>query len=134
MHQLSDNIQNMFPHESGGTGPANGNHVEIQRSTDPRITLEDYNRTMLEYTQRQMSSFVDLDDSNGPSGGSSRSSQSSGNSGHSGTLSNGVLAHHANGAPPTSAGAVAAATRHGAHQHPGQKPTRSFNEAEPSRY
>lgn len=142
MYQPSDNIQSMFPHESGGTGPAHGNHVETQRSTDPRITLEDYNRTMLEYTQRQMSSFVDLDDSNSPRSGSSRSSQSSGNSGHSGRSgrsgrsgisSNGVLANQANGAPPTSAGA-AAATRHAAHQHTGQKPMLSPNEAKPSRY
>ncbi|KAJ5381417.1 uncharacterized protein N7496_003845 [Penicillium cataractarum] len=133
MHQHSDNIRSMFPHESGGTGPSHGNHVETQRSTDPRITLEDYNRTMLEYTQRQMSSFVDLDDSNSHSGSSSRSSQSSGNSDRSGTSSNGVLAHQANGAPPTSAGA-AAATRHAAHQQPSQKPMRSPNDAKTSRY
>jgi hypothetical protein len=134
MQQPSDNIHNMFPHESGRIGPPHGNHVETQRSTDPRTSLDDYNRTMLEYTQRQMSSFVDLDDSNSPGSGSSRSSQSSGNSGRSGTSSNGVLACQANGPPPTSASAAAAATRHGAHQYAGQKPIRSPNEAKPSRY
>ncbi|GLI74996.1 hypothetical protein PoHVEF18_003246 [Penicillium ochrochloron] len=134
MQQPSDNIHNMFSHESGGNGPSHGNHVETQRSTEPRISLEDYNRTMLEYTQRQMSSFVDLDDNNSGNSGSSRSSQSSGNSGRSGTSSNGVLARQANGPPPTSASAAAAATRHAAHQHHGQKPMRSPNEAKPSRY
>ncbi|KAJ5906659.1 uncharacterized protein N7473_003575 [Penicillium subrubescens] len=119
MQQPSDNIHNMFAHESGETGPSHGNHVETQRSTDPRNSLEDYNRTMLEYTQRQMSSFVDIDDNNSGNSGSSRSSQSSGNSGRSGTSSNGVLARQANGAPPTSASAAAAATRHAAHQHHG---------------
>lgn len=134
MQQPSDNIQSMFPHESGATGLPHGNHIETQRSTDPRISLEDYNRTMLEYTQHQMSSFVDLDDNNSGRGASSRSSQSSGNSGRSGASSNGVLARQANGPPPTSAGAAAAAAHHGAHQDPGQKPMRSPSEAKPSRY
>lgn len=122
MQQPSDNIQSMFPHESRGHGPAHGNHVETQRSTNPGISLEDYNRTMLEYTQRQISSFVDLNDNRSRRGASSRSSQSSGNSGRSGASNNGVLACQANGPPPTSAGAAAAATSHGAHQYPGQKP------------
>jgi hypothetical protein len=134
MQQPSDNIHNMFPHESGENGPLHGNHVETQRSTDPRISLEDYNRTMLEYTQCQMSSFVDLDDSNTRSGASNRSSQSSGSSGRSGASSNGILARQANGPPPTSAGAAAAATHHGAHHYHGQKPMQSPNEAKPSRY
>lgn len=133
MQQPSDNIHNMFPHESEGNGPLHGNHVETQRSTDPRISLEDYNRTMLEYTQRQMSSFVDLDDRN-TSSASNRSSQSSGESGRSGASSNGILARQANGLPPTSAGAAAAATHHGTHQYHGQTPMRSPNEAKPSRY
>ncbi|KAF3395875.1 hypothetical protein F1880_007020 [Penicillium rolfsii] len=128
MQQPSENIQNMFAHESGGSGPSHGNHVETQRYSDPRNTVEDYNRTMLEYTQRQMSSFVDLDD-NSSRGGSGRSSQSSGNSGHGGASSNGVLARQANGTPPTSASAAVDATsrHHGAYQQPGQKPMRSSN-------
>jgi hypothetical protein len=134
MQQPSDNIQIMFTHESGGTGPAHGNHVETHRPTDPRISLDDYNRIMLEYTQRQMSSFVDLDDSNSSSGASSRSSQSSGSSGRSGASSNGVLTRQANGPPPTLVGTAAATTCHGAQQYPGQKPMRSPNEAKPSRY
>jgi hypothetical protein len=134
MQQPSDNIQNMFLHELGGNGPLHGNHVETPRSTDPRISLEDYNRTMLEYTQRQMSSFVDLDDSNASSRASSRSSQSSGDSGRSGASSNGILARQANGPPPTSAGAAAAVTHYGAHHYRGPKPMWSPNEANLSRY
>ena len=122
MQQASDNIQNMSLHELGGNGPLHGDHVETQRSTEPRISLEDYNRTMLEYTQRQMSSFVDLDDSNAGSRASSRSSQSSGDSGRSGASSNGILARQANGPPPTSASAAAAVTHHGAHNYRGLKP------------
>lgn len=131
MQQPSESIDTMFPTDSGAGPPASGNHVETQR-LDTHTSLEDYNRTMLEYTQRQMSSFVDLDDSNSgsDSGTSSRSSQSSGNSG---TSNDGVLARQANGPPPTSAGAAAAAaTRHGAQQS--QKMARSPNEAKPSRY
>lgn len=136
MQQPSDTIHNMFAHESSGTGPPHGNHVETQRSTGRRNSIEDYNRTMLEYTQRQMSSFVDLDGNNSTNSGSSRSSQSSGNSGRSGASSNGVLARQANGPPPTSASAAAAATsrHHEAYQHASQKPMRSPNEAKPSRY
>jgi len=134
MQQPSDNIQNMFPHELGGNGPFHGNHVETQRSTDPRISLEDYNRTMLEYTQRQMSSFVHLDDSNASSSASGRSSQDSGDSGRNGASSNGILARQANGPPPTSAGAAAAVTHHGSHHYCGPKPMWSPNEAKPSRY
>ncbi|KAJ5176849.1 uncharacterized protein N7482_002726 [Penicillium canariense] len=127
----SHQMEAMFPH-SGAAGRSEGNHVETERSMDPRTSLEDYNRTMLHYTQRQMSSFVDLDDGSG-SGASSRDSQSSGNSSHSGSSSTGVLANLANGPPPTSASA-AAATRHRVQQGQGQGPMRSPNEAKPSRY
>lgn len=96
---------NMFTHDSGAGPP--DSQMQNERSLDPRISLEDYNRTMLEYTQRQMSTFVDLDGACN-NGTSSRSSQSSGNSGNSGTSSNGVLAGSANGPPPpTSAGSSA---------------------------
>lgn len=126
MQQPSENIDSMFPTDSGAGPPASTNHVETQR-LDPHTSLDDYNRTMLEYTQRQMSSFVDLDDVNSHSGSSSRSSQSSGNSGTSG------ITRQANGPSPTSAGAAAAATaRHNAQQP--QRAARSPNEAKPSRY
>lgn len=107
MQQPTETIP-MFPSDDAGAGSSStGNIVQNMRSLDPRNSLDDYNRTMLEYTHRQMSSFVDIDDSNGAglSGTSSRSSQSSGNSGCS---NNGVLARQANGPPPTSAGAAAA--------------------------
>ncbi|KAJ5908555.1 hypothetical protein N7495_001237 [Penicillium taxi] len=66
------------------------------------LSLEDYNRTMLEYTHRQMSSFVDME-------GHSNSSRSSQNSGNSGSSINGDIPRQANGPPPTSAGAAAEA-------------------------
>lgn len=112
MQHPSDSIQDMFHHELGGNGFLHGDHVETQRSTGPQISLEDYKRTMLEYTQRQMSSFVDLGDSNARSGATSRSSESSGNSGRSGTSSNGILARQANGPPPTSAVVATTVTHH----------------------
>ena len=92
-----------------GAGPPAHHHVQSSRSMDPHTSLDDYNRTMLQYTQRQMSTFVDLDGGRGHS--SNRSSQSSSNSGHSNASSNGVLASQANGPPPTSAGAAAEARR-----------------------
>ncbi|KAJ6110417.1 hypothetical protein N7486_002652 [Penicillium sp. IBT 16267x] len=81
-------------------------YSETHQPTDSHTSLEDYNRNMLHYTQRQMSSFVDLDgpDNSRGNGTSSRSSQSSGNSGNSEISSNGVLASQANGPSPTSAG------------------------------
>lgn len=134
MQQPSENIDTMITTDSGAGPPASTNHIETER-LDPHTSLDDYNRTMLEYTQRQMSTFVDLDDSNGRSGSSqsssrssessSRSSQSSGNSGTSG------IARQANGPPPTSAGAAAAA-----RLSPEQslRSARSPNEAKPSQY
>ncbi|KAJ5182977.1 hypothetical protein N7492_000593 [Penicillium capsulatum] len=111
MQQPTETIP-MFPTDS-----ENGPPSQQAQSLDPRNSLDDYNRTMLEYTQRQMSSFVDLDDTNGAglSGTSSRSSHSSGNSGRSGASNNGsILARQANGPPPTSASAAAA--RRGSQQ------------------
>lgn len=123
MQQPASNVQDMFT-EDAGNGPPAESHVQTQRGIDPHTSLEDYNRTMLEYTQKQMSSFVDLDDGHG-SGTSSRSSQSSGNSGSS---NSGMLARQANG-PPTSASA-----QQQAMQRTGQLPAGSPNEAKPSRY
>ncbi|KAJ5759760.1 hypothetical protein N7520_006916 [Penicillium odoratum] len=90
-----------FFNPDSGAGPP--------QSVDPRNSLEDYNRTMLDYTQRQMSTFVDLDGNsrNGTSSRNSQSSSNSGNSGNSAGSSNGVLASQANGPPPTSAGSSA---------------------------
>ncbi|KAJ5647232.1 hypothetical protein N7490_003604 [Penicillium lividum] len=88
-----------FFNPDSGAGPP--------QSVDPRTSLEDYNRTMLDYTQRQMSSFVDLDGNRNISSRNSQSSSNSGNSGNSAGSSNGVLASQANGPPPTSAGSSA---------------------------
>lgn len=103
MQQPTENLQTMFPVDSGGIdNMASETHVDSYRSLDPaRASLEDYNRSMLQYTQRQMSSFVDTDDSHRGSGSSSRSSQSSGQSGRSNISSSTQLASQASG-PPTS--------------------------------
>ncbi|KAJ6107542.1 hypothetical protein N7523_008865 [Penicillium sp. IBT 18751x] len=130
--QPTDTVQSMFAQDSGAGPPDSNSHVEIQRSMDPHVSLEDYNRTMLEYTQRQMSSFVDLDDGRG-SGSSNRSSASGGsslNGSRTGT-SNGVVASQAS-TPPTSASAAAAKRRN--LQQGTQQSALSPDEANPPRY
>lgn len=119
MQQPANNIERMFTTDPE-SGPAAESHVESQRAMDPHSSLEDYNRTMLEHTQRQMSSFVDLDDGQN-SGSSGRSSQSSGNSGNSAT-SNGSIGRRVHGPPPTSASA-----QHQAMKRTGQLPSGSPN-------
>ncbi|KAJ5241206.1 uncharacterized protein N7469_002797 [Penicillium citrinum] len=129
MQQPASEIQGMFTADQGSGSPADS-HVQAQRAVDPHTSLEDYNRSMLEHTHKQMSSFVDLDDPQQGSGISSRSSQSSGdsgNSGSSGTSNNGSIARRANGPPPTSASAQDQALK-----RTGQ--LSSPNEAKPSRY
>ncbi|KAJ5795201.1 hypothetical protein N7457_001800 [Penicillium paradoxum] len=103
MHQPAENMQSMFPADSGGIdNMASETHVDSYRSLDPaRASLEDYNRSMLQYTQRQMSSFVDTDDSHRGNGSSSRSSQSSGQSGRSSASSGSNSSSQSHG-PPTS--------------------------------
>ncbi|KAK9855557.1 hypothetical protein MYU51_002091 [Penicillium brevicompactum] len=103
MQQPTESVQSMFPNDAGGVNnTASETHVDSYRSLDPaRASLEDYNRSMLQYTQRQMSTFVDVDDSHSGSGTSSRSSQSSGQSGRSNEGTGSGLARSANG-PPTS--------------------------------
>lgn len=75
----------MFP--AGGGGSAQLSQSETHASTsksrplNPRSSLDDYNRVMLEYTRRRMSTFADVD---GPprhtSGGRMRSSTRENNS------------------------------------------------------
>ncbi|KAJ5913124.1 hypothetical protein N7504_002007 [Penicillium tannophilum] len=103
----SAQMQQALFHDAGAGPPTH--LVDANQPIDPRTSLEDYNRTMLNYTQRQMSTFVDLDGSGNSRGNgtSSRSSQSSGNSGNSDSSSNGILASQANGPSPTSAGSSA---------------------------
>ncbi|CAP96512.1 hypothetical protein PCH_Pc21g16150 [Penicillium rubens Wisconsin 54-1255] len=79
MEQATEDIHSMFP-DSGG----------MENMADPaRALLEDYNRSMLQYTQRQMSSFVDTDDTR-------RSSQSSGQSGRSSASRGSSMSQQAN--------------------------------------
>ncbi|KAF7178735.1 hypothetical protein CNMCM7691_007553 [Aspergillus felis] len=96
--QQPKNTDPAFPVDGGGCRPPGETHVETQRSVDPNISIEDYNRIMLQYTQRRMSTFLDMgNDSTPPPSRSSRSSDSSGNSG---VLTSGALARQAAG--PTS--------------------------------
>jgi len=125
---MTNPVQVVFAQDAGAGPPASNSHVETQRSMDPQVSLEVYNRTMLEYTQQQMSSFVDLDGSR-DGGSSGRSSGRSSNSGRSGSGS-GVVTSHAGG-PATSA-AAAAAKRHNLQR--GQPSALSPNEAKPPRY
>ncbi|KAJ9481590.1 hypothetical protein VN97_g11880 [Penicillium thymicola] len=77
IQQPTGNIHTMFPGSGNVESMSNETLVDSYRSLDPsRASLEDYNRSMLQYTQRQMSSFVDTDDLR-------RDSQSSGKSGRS---------------------------------------------------
>jgi hypothetical protein len=101
MQQPTENVESMFPSNSGGVNiPTSETHVESYRSLDPAsASLEDYNRSMLQYTQRQMSTFVDPDDSHRGDGSSSRSSQSSGQSGRSSASGTSSMAQSANGNP-----------------------------------
>jgi len=108
-HPSESNL-NMFPSDNRCELSTTNHHVETSRSLDPRNSLEDYNRTMLEYTQRQVSSFVDQDDKSRSSGSSGSSGRSSHSSVHSGNSNTGVLAQQANGSPPTSASASRHAT------------------------
>ncbi|KAJ5165509.1 uncharacterized protein N7500_007339 [Penicillium coprophilum] len=90
MQHASDNINSMFSNSGRVDNMASETHIEPYQSLDPsRASLEDYNRSMLQYTQRQMSSFVDTD-------GSRRGSESSGQSRLSMTSSGGV-SRQANG-------------------------------------
>ena len=70
IQQATENIHTMF------TGSDNVDTMSNEALVNSYRSLEDYNRSMLQYTQRQMSSFVDTDDSR-------RDSQSSGKSGRS---------------------------------------------------
>ncbi|KAI9933253.1 hypothetical protein ASPWEDRAFT_43022 [Aspergillus wentii DTO 134E9] len=97
--QQSGNIQ-MFPTDGGGCRPPGNNAVDNSRPLDPRTSLEDYNRVMLEYTQRRMSTFMEMEE--GSASPVSRSSRGSNTSGNSGASASGVLARQA--AAPTSAG------------------------------
>ncbi|KAJ5512201.1 hypothetical protein N7463_001753 [Penicillium fimorum] len=103
MQQPTENIDSMFPVSGSVDNMTSETHVGSYQSLDPTTSsLEDYNRSMLQYTQRQMSSFVDMDDSR-------RGSQSSGKSGFSITPSSGTSRQ----ANPTLTSAGNVETKHG---------------------
>lgn len=81
-----ENIHSTTTPETSAT-PGQG-PMQTQRSVDNRSSLEVYNRVMLEYTQRRMSTFVNLDDGNGsPLGRSTGGNNSNSNSNSSGSNS-----------------------------------------------
>ncbi|KAJ5181194.1 hypothetical protein N7491_000749 [Penicillium cf. griseofulvum] len=99
MKQQTENLDSMFPDSGSVDNMASETHVRAYQSLDPsHSSLEDYNRSMLQYTQRQMSSFVDMDDPR-------RGSQSSGKSGFSNAASGSSISRQTNGSF-TSAGNV----------------------------
>ncbi|KGO63993.1 hypothetical protein PITC_013610 [Penicillium italicum] len=82
MQQPTENLNSLFPDSGGVENMASETLVDSYRSLDPsRASLEGYNRSMLQYTQRQMSSFVDTDDSRRDSQSSGKSARSIASSG-----------------------------------------------------
>jgi hypothetical protein len=100
MNAQMQRTENMNMYNSGGIhNSSNETMIDSYQPLDPASdSLSDYNRSMLQYTQRQMSTFVDTDDSHRSKGSSSRSSQSSGQSGRSSASG---LTRQANGPPAT---------------------------------
>ncbi|OOF94334.1 hypothetical protein ASPCADRAFT_208848 [Aspergillus carbonarius ITEM 5010] len=90
-----DKFHSMPPTSGEGCRPPGDPSVHTARAADPHSSVEDYSRVMLEYTQRRMADFADLDDDKGSFSRSSRSSQTSGSSG---TSTSGLLARQAAGA------------------------------------
>ncbi|KAL4894505.1 hypothetical protein BDV59DRAFT_12123 [Aspergillus ambiguus] len=80
-------VASMSPTDGGGCRPPGERplpQLQTQRTADPRTSIEDYSRVMLEYTQHRMANFTDLDDDKGSSRSrSSRGSETSGKSGDS---------------------------------------------------
>ncbi|KAH1498423.1 hypothetical protein KXX57_008429 [Aspergillus fumigatus] len=65
MQQPKDTDPN-FHVDGGGCRPQGETHIETQRSVDPNMSIEAYNRVMLQYTQRRMSTFLDMGNDGGP--------------------------------------------------------------------
>ncbi|OJJ95457.1 hypothetical protein ASPACDRAFT_64367 [Aspergillus aculeatus ATCC 16872] len=97
-----DQYHSMPPTGGEACRPPGDYRIHSHRTTDPHSSVEDYNRIMLEYTQRRMADFAEFDDDKGSF--PSRSSRSSQTSGNSGTSTSGVLARQAAGPTSTSAG------------------------------
>lgn len=103
--RITEDINPIVAPSHNGASRNSMSQVQAARPLDPRSSLDDYNRVMLAYTQRRMSTFVDMD--NGRKSPSSRSSNSSGDSGKNSDFSNttsGVLSRQGDVAStPTSA-------------------------------
>lgn len=83
-----------------GHGPAL-EPIDTGTNIDPHSSVDDYNRVMLQYTQRQMAAFTHGDDT----GTGRRNSTTSRSSGQSNTSSVTKMAHGGTGpSPPRTAG------------------------------
>ncbi|KAF9887301.1 hypothetical protein FE257_010296 [Aspergillus nanangensis] len=87
-------MDSMPPTDGGGCRPPGEKpepnaHVQTKRGgADPRTSIEDYSRVMLEYTHSRMATFADTDDDKSSfRSRSSRSSETSGKSGDSASSS-----------------------------------------------
>ncbi|CRG87367.1 hypothetical protein PISL3812_04384 [Talaromyces islandicus] len=74
---------------------------DLGSSVNPHASIDDYNRVMLQYTQRQMAAFTNSAPGNRRSSGNSGSS---GSSGQSNTSSIANMARTSNGPPPRRSG------------------------------
>lgn len=102
MHNIpSETIRSMLPTDGGGTAPLEDIVHHPSHRPNSNAYIDDYNRVMLQYTQRQVATFIDSDSGgNGPS--SSASSRSNGScssesSGDSSDLPCGNMARQASG-------------------------------------
>lgn len=91
----TESALSMFPTDGGGCRP----HDPVQgtRPSNPRYSIEDYNRVMLEYTKRRMSTFTQVPDERRHGSASSDNSEGS----DSGDSAAGVLARQAAAGPDT---------------------------------
>ncbi|RMJ24824.1 hypothetical protein PHISP_04300 [Aspergillus sp. HF37] len=61
--ELSGTVLPMFPADGGGSAQLSQTetHASKPRPLNPRSSLNDYNRVMLEYTRRRLSTFAEAD-------------------------------------------------------------------------
>ena len=113
--QHPETVQPIVHPDGGGTTPSSDSHLQMNRTVNPHMSVEDYSRVMLEYTHNRMASFADLDADNGSP--VSRSSRSSAGSGKSDDSAGDMLRR---GPAPTSAGV----SHHDFSERGGRKATR----------
>lgn len=110
--RITEDINPIVAPSHAGASGYNMSQVQTARPLDPRSSLEDYNRVMLAYTQRRMSTFVDMDNANGRGSPSSRSSRGSNSSGESGKSNSGILSRQGDVTSTPSSAAASAPQSH----------------------